>query len=99
MSQIPDELRPWVDQLRHHIDAATPKIPDCRRWTRTEIGALCVSLWFQGFSDALTINDDTPGMPPGIAERIHDSPEIRKAIAAACSQIASAILGEVDRAA
>jgi hypothetical protein len=98
VNQIPEELRPWVDQLRHRIDSATPNIPDCR-WTRTEIGALCVSLWFQGFSEALMISDDTPGMPPGIAEHIHASPGIRQRIASACSQIASAVLDEVDRVA
>ena len=92
MNQISDELRPWVDQLRHRIDSDTPNIPDCR-WTRTEIGALCVSLWFQGFSEALTISDDTPGMPPGIAEHLYASREIRKEIATVCSQLASAVLG------
>ena len=96
MNHIPEELRPWVDQLRHRIDASTPQI--ATEWSRTEVCSLAVVMWFTGFAEGLTVNDSTPGMPPGLAERLYASADLRKYLATMCMQVADGLIAEVDRA-
>lgn len=99
MSELPPELRGFMEGVREKIDRATPDVPG-GTWTRTEIVALAVIQYLEGVQTILTIDDTTPGMPPGMADLLYSpDPAARDAMARMCGDVIEWIINDVDNAA
>ena len=98
MSELPPELRGFMEGIREKIDQVTPDVPG-GQWTRTEIVALAVIQFLDGIRMILTIDDTTPGMPPGLAELLYTDPAARQVMARMCGDVIEWLADEVDGAA
>lgn len=99
MSELPPELRGFMEGIREQIDQITPDVPAGGEWTRTEIVALSVIQFLEGIRMILTISDATPGLPPGIAGLVYSDPAARETMARMCGDAIEWLINDVDNAA
>ena len=98
MSELPPELCGFMEGIRGKIDQITPDVPG-GTWTRTEIVALSVIQFLEGVRMILTISDATPGLPPGMADRLYSDSAARETMARMCGDAVEWLINDVDSAA